>query len=330
MARCGCSGTCACSFQPGTGIAIAGTGSASDPIIISATGTVDCATVRPCISAGDGAEYDPVTGVIEARLSTDVGNQIVFGGDGGLYNAGGGGGGGLVAVATTDSTCIDFSGNGQAGSPLTASPIVSPVAGNLLTCSAGGLRALLSVGACGLTGNGSAASPLAANVGAWAYPCSVDTFGGLVACDSGGRLRSEPRGMASFFTFTEDRSYANLTVPAGFDQPGDSFATSTTNPDTCRSSLVVVEREADVDFILPAGAGAAYGHATDEMYYTRNTGTTTINDAHVQTTKIFALAAMAAPGASIPLTFDVTLGRGTAAATYNRIQVFIRCLQISL
>lgn len=293
---------------------------------------VTCEDVQDCIgnALDDGLVYDDAANQIRARLSTDVGNQIIFGTDGGLYNAGGGGGGGLTSVATTDTNCIDFSGNGTALQPLSAVPIVSPVAGNLLSCAAGGLRALLTVGACGLTGNGSAASPLAVNAGTWPYPCSVDTFGGVVACDATGRLRSEPRGMASFFTFTEARDYANLTVPAGFDQPGDTFNTSTNNPDTCRSALVVVVREADVDFILPATAGAAYGHSTDETYYTRNTGTTTINDAHVQTTKIFALGATAAPGAAIPLTFDVTLGRGTGGATYNRIQIFIRALLISL
>lgn len=183
---------------------------------------------------------------------------------------------------------------------------------------------------CGLTGNGAAATPLTVATGAWPYPCSLDTFGGVVACDSNGVLRSEPRGMVSFHSFNEQRNYADLLVPAGFDQPGDSFQTDVTNPDPCRSALILVEREADVDFVLPAGAGAAYGHATDEMFYTRNTGTTTINDAHVQTTKVFALGALLGPGATTTITFDVTLGRGSAGATWNRIQVFIRALLISL
>ncbi|MEU4228319.1 hypothetical protein AB0F17_28830 [Nonomuraea sp. NPDC026600] len=329
---------------------LTGSGTLADPYILTSTVKVSptavgnlittlgdglavtCESVQDCVGQAldDGLIYDDAANQMRVRLSTDAGNQTIFGTDGGVYTAAGGGGGGLTSVATTDTNCIDFSGNGTVVQPLSAVPIIAPVAGNLLSCAAGGLRALLTVGACGLTGTGAVGSPLAVNTGAWPYPCSVDTFGGVVACDATGRLRSEPRGMASFFSFTEARAYADLAVPAGFDQPGDSFATATANPDTCRSALVVVEREADVDFILPATAGAAYGHSTDETYYTRNTGTTTINDAHVQTTKAFALGAMAAPGAAIPLTFDVTLGRGTGGATYNRIQVFIRALMISL
>jgi hypothetical protein len=136
--------------------------------------------------------------------------------------------------------------------------------------------------------------------------------------------------MATFTSFTEERAYPDLPVPAGFDQPGDTFSFSVTNPDTCRPALVIVEREADVDFDLPAGAGAAYGHSTDEMFYTRNSGSTTINDVHVQTTKMAALGAPLAPGATYNHTFDVTLGRGVGGATYNRIQVAVRFLLISL
>lgn len=381
MGRCGCTNNaCACSVIAGTGATVTGTGSVSDPYVISSgggvftvadTATVDhtltgagtvgnpyvlssavkispavgnlvtadangllltCEAVQDCVGAalGNGLIYDDAGNAIRARLSTDGGNGMTFGSDGGLYSSGGGGGGGLTSVSTTDNTCLDFSGNGTPGTPLTAAPVINAAAGNLLTCTASGLRAALTVGACGLTGTGAPASPLAVNTGAWPYPCSIDTFGGVVACDATGRLRSEPRGMASFFSFTEARDYANIAVPAGFDQPGDSFATSTNNPDTCRPALGIVEREADVDFILPAGAGAAYGHSTDETYYTRNTGTTTINDAHAQTTKVFSLGATIAPGAAQPLTLDVTLGRGSAGATYNRIQVFIRLLMISL
>lgn len=293
---------------------------------------VTCESIQDCVGAAfdDGLIYDDVANQMRVRISADAGNTTVIGSDGGVYSTGGGGGGGLAFVSTADTPCIDLTGNGVAGTPLSAAPILNAAAGNLLTCTATGLRAALSVGACGLTGTGAAASPLAVNVGVWPYPCSVDTFGGVVVCDATGRLRSEPRGQASFFSFTEARAYADVTVPAGFDQPGDTFATATANPDTCRPALCVVEREADVDFILPPGAGAAYGHSTDEVYYLRNTGTTAINDAHTQTTKVFGLAAMAAPGAAIPLTFDVAVGRGTNGATYNRIQVFIRLLLISL
>jgi hypothetical protein len=289
----------------------------------------DCTTVRACLSEGNGIDYDPVTGQISARPSTDPGNTVTFGGDGGLYAAGG-----AVDCATV-RPCIS-AGEGVAYDPVTGVIAARPSAdaGNAVTFGGdGGLfapTAATVATACGLTGDGSVGAPLAAAVGAWPYPCDIDTSAGVVVCDGAGNLRSEPRGQVSFTSFTEERTYANLAVPAGFDQPGDSFATNIVNPDPCRSALVYVEREADVDFILPAGAGAAYGHATDEVFFTRNTGTTTITDLHTQTTKVFALAAPLGPGAALPVTFDVTLGRGSGGATYNRIQVSIRVLLISL
>jgi hypothetical protein len=299
---------------------------------------VECADVRGCLSAGDGIDYDPATGVIAADISGDAGNTLVVGTDGGLMvPPSAGGGATALEVTDTPSVNLTLTGTGAAGDPydVSAAVLLSADANNRAAFGSDGALYVppadpLSVGACGLTGDGSAASPLAAAVGTWPYPCSIDALGGVVACDSTGQLRSEPRGQVSFFSFTEARDYANEPVPAGFDQPGDSFATSVTNPDPCRPALLLIEREADVDFILPAGAGAAYGHSTDEVYYTRNTGTTTINDAHTQTSKVFALGALLAPGATTPLTFDVTVGRGSGGATWNRIQVFIRALLISL
>ncbi|MGW4173785.1 hypothetical protein ACWEGX_43655 [Streptomyces chartreusis] len=40
---------------------------------------VDCSDVRGCISAGDGIDYDPVTGIIAADISGDAGNQTNIG-----------------------------------------------------------------------------------------------------------------------------------------------------------------------------------------------------------------------------------------------------------
>jgi hypothetical protein len=287
--------------------------------------------IQDCVGAalGPGLAYDDAGNVIRARISTDTGNAMVIGGDGGLYAAGGGGGG-LTTVAVQDTPCIDLGGLGTVPQPLTATPILNSAAGNLVTCTPTGLRAALTTGACGLTGNGSAASPLAARVRPWPYTCPVDANAGGVYCDTTGTLRSEPRGRALTFSFTEQRNYANLAVPAGQDVVIDSFETNVTNPDPCREAVLIVERELDVDFVLPAGAGAAYGHSTDEMVYHRNTGSSTETDFHVQTTKVFGLAAPLAAGASSALTFDVTLGRGSGGATWNRVQVFIRTFMFIL
>ncbi|WP_457455623.1 hypothetical protein [Streptomyces sp. TE5632] len=110
----------------------------------------------------------------------------------------------------------------------------------------------------------------------------------------------------------------------------DTFQLDVTNPDPCRSAIVLVEREVDVDFVLPAGAGAGYGHDTDQMYYMRNTGSSTMTDVHTQTTKLYQAVASLAPGGAAVVQLPVSLDRGSGGATYNRIQVFIRAILISL
>ncbi|MEU0181393.1 hypothetical protein ABZ312_09410 [Streptomyces sp. NPDC006207] len=394
--------------SPSVDVTVSGTGTAGDPYLVGAAvvpdpappggGTnllhvgadgvyVECADVRGCISAEGGAAYDPATGIITADLSADAGNTLVLGGDGGLYvPAGGGGGGTIVQAADTPTVDVTVSGTGTAGDPYQVSAAVIPdpappgggtnllhagpdgvyvecadVRGCIsadggaaydpatgiitadLSADAGNQLVLGTDGgllvppaaeptvdtACGLTGDGSTAAPLAVATAAWPYPCDVDALGGVISCGTDGVLRGEPRTQVSFFNFTESRNYADLTVPAGFDNVVDTFSTTFTNPDTCRPAMLVVERELDVDFNLPAGAGAAYGQDTDEVYYTRNTGTSTINDAHVQTTKLFLHTTNVPPGGSATVNFPVTLGRGSAGATYNRIQVFLRGLMIS-
>ncbi|MEU2743643.1 hypothetical protein ABZ656_52475 [Streptomyces sp. NPDC007095] len=95
---------------------------------------VECADVRTCITAGDGAAYTPGTGEVEARLSTDAGNQVAFGTDGGLF----------VPPDPPLDGC-GLQGNGTAATPLAAFPIAGsqpwtddwncdPVANSTLKC----------------------------------------------------------------------------------------------------------------------------------------------------------------------------------------------------
>lgn len=164
---------------------------------------------------------------------------------------------------------------------------LSGQAGNNLTLgSDGGLfvptgSATVSVGR-GLTGNGSGANPVKVSTGSWPYACSADTNGGVVVCDSNGRLRSEPRGKITYQQFFDSRDYPDITVPAAQNTVADTFSMPVTNTDPCRDAFVLVEREADVYFVLPAGAGAGAGYEGDEMYYLRNSGTSSIVGAHTQ------------------------------------------------
>ncbi|MCX4550605.1 MULTISPECIES: hypothetical protein [unclassified Streptomyces] len=100
-----------------------------------------CSDVRGCISAGDGAGYDPTTGAITARLSTDTDNTINFGADGGLFASAG------AAAEPLEIGC-GLQGEGTTDSPLAAFPIAAeqpwaddwdcdPAANSTLKCDPG-------------------------------------------------------------------------------------------------------------------------------------------------------------------------------------------------
>lgn len=224
---------------------------------------------------------------------------------------------------------IDFDqGTGVISAELSAQPgnnIAIGPDGGLWVPTAGSTVAT----GCGLLGDGSGGSPVRVNTGTWPYPCAPEDAGGVIVCDANGQLRGEPRGQINYTQVQETRAYADLAVPSDLTVV-DTFSLPITNPDECRSALVLVEREVDVDFVLPAGAGASYGHDTDQMAYTRNTGSSTITDWHVQTTKVYQALAALAPGAGAVVQLPVTMDRGSGGATYNRIQVFIRAIMISL
>lgn len=330
MARCGCSGTCACSLAAGDGITISGNGSAANPYTISAAGGVTCDDVRPCLSAGDGVAYNPATGVISARISADPGNAAIIGGDGGIYAAGGGGGGGLVAVAHQDTPCVALSGLGTAPQPLEAALVVDPASGNLIACGPNGAQVVLATG-CGLLGDGTPGDPLRAAAYAWPYACDLDTAGGGVYCDSAGGLRSDPLGTIRYFTTSVNEAVANLAVPATTTTGGTTIATRSlniTNPSDCYPALAITSVEVDVDFVLPPGGRAGHFVYGDEMYRFENEGNATVSDVHTQTTKVLGNTLLA-PGAGTTVQLEIGLGFGQGGATYNRVQSFIRAVVIA-
>lgn len=282
MAQCCGARRCTCTVTAGPGVTVTGDGGTTSPYVISADGggTVSCDDVRPCLSAGDGVDYDPVTGVISARPSADAGNTLAFGADGGL----------LVP-------------------PPTAPPLATD---------------------CGLTGDGSAGDPLAVAAQAWPYPCDVDDNAGGVYCDSAGQLRSEPRGI---YDFTQQHIVTDYPtsplVPSATNTVVLTRDFVVDNPDPCREAAMFVELEVDIDFDLPAGSGAAGGIATDSMQYIANRGTSAATDVHQQSTKVYNELPIPA-GGSTTVTLNVSLGRGSGGAMFNRIQTFIRCFVIVL
>ncbi|MEU5497998.1 hypothetical protein [Streptomyces griseofuscus] len=211
---------------------------------------------------------------------------------------------------------------------------VSGQAGNnLVTRPDGSLyvptgAATVSTG-CGLSGNGSGSTPLKVATGTWPYPCSVDSAGGVVACDSNGVLRSEPRGKASLTNYFENRSYNDVPVPTSGLTTVDTYSVTVTNPDTCRPALVLAEQEVDIWLVVPAGGAAATGFDGDEMQYIRNTGSSTMSGIHTQHTKLLGRGTLAA-GSSMPVGFGAGVGRGAANAYYYAIYFTLRVLLISL
>lgn len=343
--------------QAGDRATVTGTGTAADPYVVSAD-PPSCEDVRPCLSAGDGVEYDPDTGVISSPPTVvEAGTNTTVTGTGTaadpyvVSSAGGGGvatvveagdratvtGAGTLAdpyvVSADPPSCDDVrpclvAGDGIDYDPDTGTIAARPSAdaGNTLGFGTdGGLLVPpaepLETG-CGLTGDGSAASPLSAAVGTWPYACDLDANAGAVYCDSTGQLRSEPRPLATFVQNQQVLNPANLVVPTPQDTVVAEHTLTIDNPDPCRPAFVMVEGEADADFNLPPGSGAALGITTDEMSYVANNGATTLLDVHVQGTKVVHTTVPA--GGSINFTITITMGRGSGGATYNRVQSYLR------
>lgn len=282
---------------------------------------VTCEAVQDCVGSGmgDGLTYNDATNTFLAQLSADPGNAVQFGTDGGLFTPVGGGN----PVATADTACLAFSGDG-AGIPLSATPVIAPTPEQLLECTPTGLQASLTVGACGLGGDGSPGAPLTAKVAAWPYTCDADTQAGRVFCDSTGQLRSEPRGYCDFSqSHVVQQNFANIAVPAAQTTIlADTL--SVTNPDPCRSAWFLFEGEIDVDFGLPAAGGAAIAVMDgDDQNRLVNQGAAPTSPVHTQHSKVYERGVIA-PGATLIATQNVQVRGGAGGATYSRAQSAMR------
>lgn len=224
---------------------------------------------------------------------------------------------------------IDFDqGTGEIG------VCVSPDPGNNIVRDANGC--LLVTGApgtvtagCGVLGTGAPADPVRANTGTWPFTCTPEANGSVIACDANGVLKGEPPYHTYYFQSLQQQDFpANPAVPAGDDVIVTTFSFDVTNPDPCRAMRVVQWRDLDVDFNLPVDADAASGISTDEMTHVTNHGTATAFDQHIQVGKVTQPNATLAPGATVTLTVEAALGKGSNGATYNRIQATFRVLML--
>lgn len=213
---------------------------------------------------------------------------------------------------------------------------VSPNVGNGLTRDANGCL-FVAAGAstvttgCGLTGTGAPASPVRANTSTWPYACDPVTQGGIVSCDAGtGLLVTEPRSRSMMQSVFYDEDFASLAVPATSTQSNliHTVTASVTNPDPCRTSIVISIQEMEFFLNLPANARAEYGFDADNMVQHTNRGSTTESDFHVQVSKTVNRGTIAA-GATVNYSFGMFLGLGTNGAVYTHGQGILRMLVIT-
>lgn len=179
----------------------------------------------------------------------------------------------------------------------------------------------------GLTGDGTPASPIVPAVSDWPYACDV-AQAGRVFLDDAGVLRSEPRGRLVHTLISDNQSFPNVVVPAADDTPIVTQTLDITNPDPCRSSLVIFNAYIDVQFDLPAGSGAGSGIFTDAMTFERNTGSASALGIHTQVSKEWFRAVPA--GGTLAEPFGISVGKGSGGATYFRAQWAVRAYQFIL
>lgn len=213
----------------------------------------------------------------------------------------------------------------------TFSAKVSPAAGNTLTVGSGGLFVPTPTGAvtpgCGLTGNGSAASPLRVNTAAWPFACAPEANGSVVACDANGLLKGEPGYHSYYFQLRETRDYSPaLVVPAAVQQVADPnpFTLTVTNPDPCRAMRVLWKQEIRALITLPPNSAATFGFNTEDMWSGGNGGTTTVTRSTVYTGKIIQQTGNLPPGSATVMSMNFELGRGSGGATCTQVHMSSR------
>ncbi|MEU0059080.1 hypothetical protein [Streptomyces sp. NPDC006334] len=204
---------------------------------------------------------------------------------------------------------------------------VSNTPGNNLTIDSGGLfvptgAATVSVG-CGLSGDGSASTPVAVNADAWGFTCP-EANARPVYCLSDGSLATDPAYKGACFGLFGGTAYPDVAVPAAAAQTIESHSLQLTNPDPCRNMLALVILMADVDFRIPPNGSAAFRINNDRQFLYRHSGSNDIGNFSEQH-EIFLCQTIPA-GGSVNATITIAVGEGSGGATYDAISWGIRAI----
>lgn len=188
----------------------------------------------------------------------------------------------------------------------------------------------ITTAACGFTGNGTAATPLALNTDAWPFACPVSTGTGVYCDPATGSLHSDPEVRLDFFGEAQTETFPSpgLLVPAA-TTPTDVFSYDlvVTNPDPCRSAHFLYWMQGDVYLDLPPASTAEVGVRGDAMGFHFNNGATTQFDVHTQFNRV--QAALLAPSEVRIFTINFQAQRGTGNARIQRIQTDVHSWIVS-
>lgn len=304
------------------------------PVKIGPTGVTVCLSTdanNELVLGTDGCLYAPKTAVTAGTNATVTGTGTVA--DPYVVSATGGG----TPVTTADTNTVNLSAG---TAPLTADVIIDPAAGNILTSSGAGLKADI-ITDCGLTGEGTAASPLKVNIGANSFaadfPGCTPADGQKIYCDTAtGQLHGVPCTPVQIDTSNVDKLPTN---PAGDPVPNgiptaiaQADVVGSVAPGCSASQKILRIREIEVQITvtgIPDGTRIRAGIQGDEMTEFLNQSGATANDVHMtQVTKV--LTDIVAPGTAVPnLSMDVG-ETGVGGSVWTRAQQRYRVTYVPL
>lgn len=273
---------------------------------------LNCAAVRTCFTGGDALNYDPTTGDFDVCLSTDPGNTIVLGTDGCLFVPAG-----AFTLLSSDTPTVNTTITG--GNTVSADVIIDPSANNVLTATANGLLVDIISGPCGLSGQGTAASPLVANVGTWPFACAQSANATDVYCDpTTGQLQGPPPKTSTVQTANGGITPGSTPVP-NVVTTIETATITLINTDPCNDAVALLVWESDVTIDIGPGAQIDTRMNGDVTVQQENqsAGTAVRQALQMARGQQFSIPAGGNLVVNLPISIQQTVGAGSV---WNRVQ----------